>query len=94
MTFRMSVNEKVKVKLTSAGVGILQKKHEELRKRIKDTKGIDIGDFVLVIDEDGYYSTPLWKLMKDFGDTINANSDVPFETEVIFLKGKPFNGYE
>ncbi|MCK1996805.1 hypothetical protein MPH47_06115 [Psychrobacillus psychrodurans] len=89
-TFKFNANETVKVRLYPAGIEILKYKHEELRKQIKKMNTHDIGEFKLNLSDDGYYSTQLWALIKDFGDSMNFGHDTPFNLNMIFVGGEVY----
>lgn len=87
MNFKFSINGYVKVKLTDYGIEILKRRHEELNEYIVSRGNEPLESFELVLDEEGYYKTQLWSLMDKFGHTTSIGSDMPFETQVIFLNG-------
>lgn len=82
----------VKVKLTDFGILILKRRHEELSKSIKIFNGKALGDFVLNLDENGYYRTQLWILMDKFGSVMSMAHEMPFYTDIIIEDGEPING--
>lgn len=89
LDFKFNINDYVKVKLNDTGVSILKNKHDELNKLIIGTGGKGLGDFELKVDEEGYTKFQLWHLMNTFGDSMIMGSETPFDTEIVFIKGKP-----
>lgn len=63
---KFNINEKVKVKLTTKGHGILR------------DKGDNPND--LQIDENGFVEFQLWELMSLFGSNCWNGCNIPFET--------------
>lgn len=82
MEVKISMNDKVKVKLTDYGIMLLKKRHDELNKKIKENGGKG-NSFELKLDEDGYYETQLWSLMEKFGDHCGLAKEYPFEMDII-----------
>lgn len=84
MIIKININDEVKVKLTEFGIKVLKQKHDELNKMIKERGGKGT-EFVLRIDEDGYYKTQLHNLMHTFGEyTTLGIKELPFETEIEY----------
>ena len=82
---KISLNDEVKVKLTSEGVKVLANRHYKLRKKIISNRGEDIGPYTLRLDEDGYYTTQLWILLNVFQAYFNwISADVFQKNEFIF----------
>lgn len=77
---RLDINVFIKIKLTPVGIRILQQQHEQLRIL---HKGRDIGPFKLPLDNNGYYTTQLWELMRDFGPHLRQGLTFPFDPEII-----------
>jgi len=63
----LNVNEKVKVKVTNAGIQFLKEKHDKINQSYKEqgSKGLP---FNLVLDENGYMEVRLEDMMRLFGD--------------------------
>ena len=76
----LNMNAIVKIKLTSLGIKRLKENHEKLRKNYPNT----IDKFIPPeLDEDGYYSMELWRVMKTFGDLLeNGSLDMPFDMNI------------
>jgi hypothetical protein len=89
MDFEVNVNMFVKVKLTDYGISILKEKHDNLNDAIKKNGGKGYGDFEVKLDEDGYYRTQMWELMRDFGDTMSFSNRNPFDLNIIVTNGEP-----
>jgi hypothetical protein len=67
---KFNINEKVKVKLTPKGNGILRDKGENPNDLMKD--------------ENGFVEFQLWELMNLFGQQMyNGCTNIPFETTII-----------
>lgn len=90
MELKMDVNTFVKVKLTDFGVAVLKAKHEKYKVWCYQN-GIKVTeiDFTLELDEDGYYTQPLWKLMKVFSEYVHPNEKTVFESELMVLDSTP-----
>ena len=74
------VNLNSKVKLNKVSLSHLEQQHEENRRRYP---GI-FGEFVpLAIDENGYSSMTLWRLMSDLGQLCYCGGEVPFELKLM-----------
>lgn len=83
MEVKINLNDEVKVKLTDFGMQILKQRHDELNNMIKASGGRGT-EFVLRIDEDGYYKTQLHNLMYIFGEYTSIGAKgLPFETNMI-----------
>jgi hypothetical protein len=93
MNFKININERVKVKLTSVGKDILYDRHEELNKMIRANGSKGLGEFELKTDDEGYTSFSIWELMNTFGSHMHMGLPVPFETEVIMTNGTPINSW-
>lgn len=83
MDLTININDPVKVRLTSYGVGILREKHETLNAAIVNSGGRGLLSFEVPLDAEGYYNTQLWCLMQAFGDHIRMGTDLPFEANII-----------
>ncbi len=86
-TFKVNANMHVRVKLTERGIDILKHNHVELNKLIHANGGTGLGEFELRLDEDGYYKTQIWMLMKDFGHAMSMGSREPFLLDLIIENG-------
>lgn len=75
-----NLNSEVKVKLTERGIQILKSKHDELFEK-ELAKGLSSYEFKLELDEEGYYTTQMWKIMQDLGE--HVSSDVFESTEFL-----------
>lgn len=83
MEINFNLNDYVKVKLTDKGKEIFRKDRERLnhmgvRWHFNTEPELDV---------DGYYKTQLWSLMELFGEHICMGCDVPFDTNIILIKG-------
>jgi hypothetical protein len=59
-----------------------------LNEKIKDIGGKGLGDFKLILDEDGYYRTQLWMLMGKFGHVMGMGYEIPFKLDIIITNGE------
>lgn len=79
-----NINEPVNVRLTEAGLRILENRRNDLLKQYSDKPAIrKILDELTAskVDENGYSSFSLWELMDIFGSYMyDGNPEVPFET--------------
>lgn len=84
---RFNMNQTVKVKLTDLGLKILKEKHEKTREEMRNTIGIDIGEFDQNerLDKVGYYREQLWVVMQIFGPHMETGNNIPFETDILLL---------
>ena len=89
MDFKVNINMFVKVKLTDYGIAILKERHDILNDAIEKNGGQGFGEFEVKLDEDGYYRTQMWELMKDFGDAMNFSNRNPFDLNIIITNGEP-----
>ncbi|RYI30554.1 hypothetical protein EVU96_09060 [Bacillus infantis] len=64
---KLNINQQVKVKLNEKGKELLFNHYDE---------------FVLQLDQDGYYKIQLWKLMQVFGNHLHMGKELPFEAEI------------
>ncbi|UPI12722.1 hypothetical protein [Bacillus phage SBSphiJ4] len=89
--FKFNANHAVKVKLTSEGLAELKRQHDELYAYYGDY----IGEFTLPkTDEEGYSEFQLWDLMYRLGRLMKMGTNIPFQTDMIFLGGEPLEGKE
>ncbi|HZJ98465.1 MAG TPA: hypothetical protein VFC79_00575, partial [Tissierellaceae bacterium] len=70
----VNLNDEVKVKLTKEGVQELARQHKELRELLLEKSPRDIGEFVLMLDDKGYYHTQLWSLIEKFSKYIRLGA--------------------
>lgn len=82
---RVNLNDNVKVKLTDEGIRELARQHAELRKHLIESGSNDIGEFVLKLSDDGFYTTQLWQLIKDFQDYFGLGQKTVIENADIHL---------
>jgi hypothetical protein len=92
--FKFHVTNLVKVKLTQYGIKELNKRDEELCE-LADLKNFDrsliesqLYKVDELIDEQGYFTIELWRLMNVFGSYLYESHDMVFESEIIFLNEK------
>lgn len=94
MDFKFNFNQTVKVKLTSKGEEVIKKKHKDYDEKIK-SKGFNLesfSNFELKIDDEGYYETQLWSLMRDFGEYMHLlDRDNVFNGDMIFVNAIPLS---
>lgn len=84
-----NINETVKVRLTSKGIEILKKQHEIFRAKMLDvepTSNIPEFDINSYVDQDGYYSAPLFVIMDQFGEHMSSPTGLPFEANFEIVK--------
>lgn len=83
---QLNLNDEVKVKLTEAGIKILEDRHNYFLKQFGDraTAIKALGEFKAPkVDENGYSSFQLWELMNIFGQAMyNGNPNIPFEMNI------------
>lgn len=72
---KVNMNDNVRVKLTDRGRQILRQNWAKY--------GVQ---YEIREDEDGYYQTQLWCLFQDFGKSIRIGGNLPFSTEIEFVK--------
>jgi repressor LexA len=75
-----NVNGYVWVKLTPAGLKILENAHNWLRASFPNLPEFTPPE----TDSDGFTKYQLWSLMNDFGQYMRLGGKIPFETEVFF----------
>lgn len=82
-TFRVNVNNYVKIKLNEFGIEILRSEHYALYDRIKENApGIEIPVFKLSLDDRGYYKIQMWSFMNTFGEYMTIGSEMPFDANM------------
>lgn len=87
MDFKFNANKMVKVKLTKKGEELLKRQQKEFYNVIgEENETID-----LKLDENGYYETQLWMLMKNLGPYLKPYSHKDydlFDMNMIFIGGE------
>lgn len=85
-TFRVNVNNYVKVKLNKFGIDILKNEHYALYDRIKEgAPGIETPVFKLSLDERGYHRMQMWDFMNVFGEYMTIGSQMPFDANIEII---------
>ena len=75
-----SMNQNVKVKLTTFGIEKLKEKHDKIRAYAPG-----LGEFKIPgTDFNGYSTFQLWELMEDIGEYWGMGKRLPFETTIYF----------
>lgn len=85
MEAKFNLNYPVKVRLTEEGVRFCERDHMETRSNLlngSDYK-LDIGDFGIKVDEEGYTEIAGWKFMQLFGSEMRMGSTPLFDLNVI-----------
>lgn len=79
-----NVNDYVEVKLTDAGLKILEAQHNALLNNLTPEGRETIGDFKIPeTNEEGYTRFQFWQLMQAFGNYMYmGNTNIPFETNI------------
>lgn len=80
MKFPFNVNDYVWVKLTPAGLKILERNFYELRRAFPNLPKQFLPPSV---DAEGYTKYQLWALMHDFGNHMVMGGQSPVETDVV-----------
>lgn len=80
MRVLFNANEQVRVKLNERGVAILKQDHETLQTHLLPKYR---REFVLKLDEEGYYRCALWALMQDFGPHMQLGTLPPFDLDIV-----------
>lgn len=78
---KVNINDVVKVKLTEHGIDILKKKHKEFF----DVYGVGSAEYEPKVDEQGYASFQIHRLIEELGPYVGIGKKLPFETEIIVL---------
>ena len=83
-----NVNDYVKVKLNDLGYKILEDFYDDLLKSANNRRTVLPENFFDVnkypeLDEEGYVTYQLWKLMEIFGQHMHAGEKVPFESYIL-----------
>ena len=81
----INLNDEVRVKLTKEGIQELSRQHKDLRKFLLENSIRDIGEFVLILDDKGYYHTQLWSLIEKFSKHIQLGAATVFEGGNIYV---------
>lgn len=88
MEMKMDLNSLVKVKLTDYGVTVLKARYEKYKLWCYKN-GVKFDEFDLELDEDGYYTKTMWRLMEVFGEHLHPKEKTVFESELIVLDATP-----
>ncbi|MGB6128614.1 MAG: hypothetical protein WBG30_07685 [Psychrilyobacter sp.] len=80
-----NINNPVKFKLTKEGYEILKKYDKELESYGNEFINLKPKR---ILDNDGCYEMPLWKLMYIFGEGCKMSKNPPFKNCKIFIKEK------
>ena len=83
----LSLNAKIKVKLTPHGVDIYYHQNDELIEQMKDNKGITkiIERRMPTIDKDGFTEMQLWEFMELYGSHMNFSEQTVIEPLNIYF---------
>lgn len=80
----VNLNQTVKVKLTSHGIGILRDFHNEKQDKIHFINhSYEKLPFKLRLDDEGYYTTQMWTLMQTFGNHVGLGRRSPFDIVIL-----------
>lgn len=77
----LNINSKVRIKLTSFGIEILRKQHEERHRSYPFAFPASFTP--PAVNEDGFCEMQLWEVMNTFGEFLyNGAPNLPFETNI------------
>ena len=82
MRVLFNANEQVRVKLDERGEAILKRDHDALQLHLLPKYR---REFVLKLDEEGYYRCALWSLMQDFGPHMMLGTLPPFDLDIVLV---------
>lgn len=85
MRCQVNINEFAKVQLTGYGVSLLKAEHEILNREVVSRGGTPLESFKLNLDEEGYATFEIWKLMATFGPCMYSGGKLPFDSEIIII---------
>lgn len=85
MDAKINLNYPIKVKLTQEGIRFYEREHMETRMNLLNNTNneLDIGDFELIRDDEGYTEFVGWKFMQLFGSQMYAGSAPLFDLNII-----------
>lgn len=78
-----NINRNVKVKLTKTGKEILWEQFKAMNDEIIKNGGTPFNTPFFQCDIDGYYTTQMWELIKDFEGYVGMGMELPFETDIL-----------
>lgn len=81
-----NLNERVKVRLTPEGMEKKRRCRREINLLILANGGTVLLDVEPKLDDEGYFHTQLWALMRDFGDLMDPGEATPFEEGRILIE--------
>lgn len=83
---KVNLNDIVKVRLTDKGVRVLKIRHQELNDFLMARGGNELSKFNLSLDDEGYYTTQLWTLLKDFKGYFEMTAPMVFKDNDLIFK--------
>lgn len=90
MAVRISLNDRIKVKLTKRGLDIFRERNRELSERLMSAGVLLSGIGDPVTDEDGYSYMQLWQFIQIYGSHISSTeAPVIMPASFIDLDAEP-----